>query len=53
MKMFSGWHLKIVFDTNAIITAFLNDGVCVKLLTRALRKQFSPVVGILKTAGVF
>jgi len=33
--------LKAVFDTNVLLAAFLTEGVCAKLLTRARKRQFS------------
>jgi len=32
--------VKAVFDTNVLISAFLTEGVCSKLLVRARKKQF-------------
>ncbi|MCX5901067.1 MAG: putative toxin-antitoxin system toxin component, PIN family, partial [Proteobacteria bacterium] len=32
--------MKAVFDTNVLISAFLTEGVCSKLLVRARKKQF-------------
>ena len=32
--------MKVVFDTNVLISAFLAEGVCSKLLVRARKKQF-------------
>ena len=32
--------MKVVFDTNVLISAFLTEGVCSKLLVRARKKQF-------------
>ena len=33
--------MKAVFDTNVLLAAFLTEGVCAKLLTRARKRQFS------------
>jgi putative PIN family toxin of toxin-antitoxin system len=33
--------LKAVFDTNVLLAAFLTEGVCAKLLTRARKQQFN------------
>jgi putative PIN family toxin of toxin-antitoxin system len=33
--------VKVVFDTNVLLAAFLTEGVCAKLLTRARKQQFS------------
>ena len=33
--------MKVVFDTNVLLAAFLTEGVCAKLLTRARKQQFS------------
>jgi putative PIN family toxin of toxin-antitoxin system len=32
--------LKVIFDTNVLISAFLTEGLCWKLLTKANRKEF-------------
>ncbi|MBM4351253.1 MAG: putative toxin-antitoxin system toxin component, PIN family [Deltaproteobacteria bacterium] len=32
--------MKAVFDTNVLVAAFLTEGICTKLLTRARKKQF-------------
>jgi len=32
--------VKVVFDTNVFIAAFLTEGICSKLLLRARKKQF-------------
>jgi putative PIN family toxin of toxin-antitoxin system len=32
--------VKVVFDTNVLIAAFVSEGVCSKLLVRARKKQF-------------
>lgn len=32
--------MKAVFDTNVLLAAFLTEGICTKLLTRAKKKQF-------------
>jgi putative PIN family toxin of toxin-antitoxin system len=32
--------VKAVFDTNVLIAAFLTEGICAKLLTRARRRDF-------------
>lgn len=32
--------MKAVFDTNVLLAAFLTEGVCAKLLTRARKQQF-------------
>lgn len=36
--------MKAVFDTNVLVSAFLTEGVCAKLLLRARRKQFELVL---------
>lgn len=33
--------MKALFDTNVLLAAFLTEGVCAKLLTRARKRQFS------------
>jgi len=33
--------VKAVFDTNVLLAAFLTEGVCAKLLTRARKQQFN------------
>lgn len=33
--------MKAVFDTNVLLAAFLTEGVCAKLLTRARKRQFN------------
>jgi putative PIN family toxin of toxin-antitoxin system len=33
--------LKALFDTNVLLAAFLTEGVCEKLLTRARKRQFN------------
>ena len=33
--------MKAVFDTNVLLAAFLTEGVCAKLLTRARKQQFN------------
>jgi putative PIN family toxin of toxin-antitoxin system len=33
--------LKALFDTNVLLAAFLTEGVCAKLLTRARKQQFN------------
>ena len=35
--------MKAVFDTNVLLAAFLTEGVCAKLLTRARKQQFNLV----------
>src|SRR4030042_825208 len=42
--------MKAVFDTNVLIAAFLTDGICTKLLTRARRRDFNLILcdGILQ-----
>ncbi len=35
--------MKALFDTNVLLAAFLTEGVCEKLLTRARKRQFSLV----------
>ncbi|HEX9023739.1 MAG TPA: putative toxin-antitoxin system toxin component, PIN family [Geobacteraceae bacterium] len=35
--------MKAVFDTNVLIAAFISEGVCAKILTRARKKQFQLV----------
>jgi putative PIN family toxin of toxin-antitoxin system len=32
--------MRVVFDTNVLVAAFLTEGVCAKLLARARKKQF-------------
>jgi putative PIN family toxin of toxin-antitoxin system len=32
--------VKVVFDTNVLIAAFVSEGICSKLLIRARKKQF-------------
>jgi len=32
--------VRVVFDTNVLIAAFLTEGVCSKLLVRARRREF-------------
>ena len=32
--------MRVVFDTNVLIAAFLTEGVCSKLLVRARRREF-------------
>lgn len=32
--------MRVVFDTNVLIAAFLTEGVCAKLLVRARRREF-------------
>jgi len=32
--------VKAVFDTNVLVAAFISEGVCSKLLTRARKRQF-------------
>ena len=32
--------MKVVFDTNVLVSAFVTEGVCSKLLGRARRRQF-------------
>jgi putative PIN family toxin of toxin-antitoxin system len=36
--------MKAVFDTNVIIAAFLTEGPCTKLLTRARRRDFDLIL---------
>ena len=42
--------MKAVFDTNVLIAAFLTEGLCTKLLTRARRQDFDLILcdGILQ-----
>lgn len=42
--------MKAVFDTNVLIAAFLTEGICAKLLTRARRRDFNLILcdGILQ-----
>ena len=42
--------MKAVFDTNVLIAAFLTEGICAKLLTRARRRDFDLILcdGILQ-----
>jgi putative PIN family toxin of toxin-antitoxin system len=32
--------VKVLFDTNVLLAAFLTDGICAKLLTRARKRRF-------------
>ena len=32
--------MKVVFDTNVLVSAFITEGICSKLLRRARRRQF-------------
>lgn len=32
--------MKVLFDTNVLLAAFLTDGICAKLLTRARKRRF-------------
>jgi putative PIN family toxin of toxin-antitoxin system len=36
--------VKAVFDTNALITAFLTEGICAKLMIRARRRDFDLIL---------
>jgi uncharacterized protein len=36
--------VKVVFDTNVLLAAFLTEGLCAKLLTRARKRQFELVL---------
>ena len=36
--------MKIVFDTNVLIAAFLSEGVCFKLLLRARKKEYDLIL---------
>jgi putative PIN family toxin of toxin-antitoxin system len=36
--------VKALFDTNVLLAAFLTDGVCAKLLTRARKQQFDLII---------
>jgi uncharacterized protein len=36
--------VKAVFDTNVLLAAFLTEGVCAKLLTRARKQQFDLII---------
>jgi putative PIN family toxin of toxin-antitoxin system len=42
--------VKVVFDTNVLIAAFLTEGICAKLLIRARRRDFDLILcdGILR-----
>jgi putative PIN family toxin of toxin-antitoxin system len=42
--------LRAVFDTNVVIAAFLTEGICAKLLSRARRRDFDLILcdGILQ-----
>jgi putative PIN family toxin of toxin-antitoxin system len=42
--------VKVVFDTNILIAAFLTEGICAKLLIRARRRDFDLILcdGILQ-----
>jgi putative PIN family toxin of toxin-antitoxin system len=33
--------LRVLFDTNVLIAAFISEGVCAKLMRRARKRQFS------------
>jgi putative PIN family toxin of toxin-antitoxin system len=35
--------LRVLFDTNVLIAAFISEGVCAKLMRRARKRQFSLV----------
>jgi putative PIN family toxin of toxin-antitoxin system len=35
--------MRVVFDTNVLLSAFLTEGICSKLLIRARRKEFNLV----------
>jgi putative PIN family toxin of toxin-antitoxin system len=35
--------VKVVFDTNVLVAAFLSEGICAKLLGRARKRQFELV----------
>ncbi len=35
--------MRVLFDTNVLIAAFISEGVCAKLLRRARRREFSLV----------
>jgi len=36
--------MKVVFDTNVLLTAFLTEGICAKLLIRARKRQFQLLI---------
>ena len=36
--------MRVVFDTNVLLAAFLTEGLCAKLLARARRRQFHLVL---------
>jgi putative PIN family toxin of toxin-antitoxin system len=36
--------MKVVFDTNVLVAAFVTEGVCAKLLGRARRKQLNLMI---------
>ncbi|MBP7529204.1 MAG: putative toxin-antitoxin system toxin component, PIN family [Syntrophorhabdaceae bacterium] len=36
--------MKVVFDTNVLVAAFLSEGVCYKLLLRARKKEYELVL---------
>ncbi len=36
--------MRVVFDTNVLIAAFLTEGVCSKLLVRARRREFDLIL---------
>jgi uncharacterized protein len=38
--------VKVVFDTNVLVAAFLTEGVCHKLLLRARKKEYSLVLSV-------
>ncbi len=38
-----GGFMRVVFDTNVLVSAFVTEGVCAKLLARARRRQFQLV----------
>ena len=33
--------MKVIFDTNVLLSAFLTDGICARILRRARQKHFS------------
>jgi hypothetical protein len=43
-RCLEGGIVKAVFDTNVIIAAFLTEGICARLLTRARRRAFDLIL---------
>jgi uncharacterized protein len=38
--------VRVVFDTNVLVAAFLSEGVCHKLLSRARKKEYDLVLSV-------